>query len=126
LIYKSSNDVDLNNLKECQYNFTTERTNPVGKMDSSQVAFRIKSFQKGVRYPDNSKLTNDLHRPWLVNPDAGLFESMFNEFGNAPFTGLVAQYKGIHEHQLVWHKKQGKIGLKEYVDRINELGGDLL
>lgn len=125
-LYKSSFDVDLNNLKYCPYNFTSERTNPVGKMDSSQVAFRLKAFEYGVRYPDNSKSEHNKHMPWLNNPDSGLFQAMYEKFGEIPFSGLISQYKGIHEHQLVWHKKQGHIGLKEYVDKIHQMGGKIL
>lgn len=125
-LYKASKDVDLKQLKECPYNFTSERINPVGKLDSSQIAFRLKAFESGVQYPDNSKSEHDPYMPWLINPDAGLFQSMHKKFGNVPFSGLISQYKGIHEHQLVWHKKQGRIGLKEYTETINQLAGKTL
>lgn len=124
-IYQKSSDIDLTNLRECQYNFSIEPTSPVGTMDSSQVAFRLKAFEEGVRYPETSK-TADSNMPWLINPDAGLFEEMYKKYGDAPFTGLVSQYKGIHDHQLVWHKKQPANGLKAYVKEIHELGGDIL
>lgn len=123
-IYQKSADIDLTKLKDCQYNYATKRTNPVGKMDSSQVTFRLKAFAEGVRYPETSKA--DSKMPWLLNPDAGLFQSMYEHFGDAPFTGLVSQYKGIHDYQLVWNKKQGAVGLKEYVEKVHELGGYML
>ena len=125
-LYQKPTDINLNDIKECSYNEYSVPINPINKLDSSQVAFRLKVFEEGVKYPENSKASEDDLMPWLVNPDAFLFQEMYKRYGKIPFSNLISQYKGIHEHQLVWHKKQGRTGLKEYVDRVNDLGGELL
>lgn len=122
-LYQNSSQVDLTNLKECTYNQNKKPINPAGILDSSQVAYRISIIDDEIKYPDTSKLNEGM--PWLINPDQYLFTKIYEKFGLCPFTGLVAQYKGIHEHQLVWHKKQGVVGLKEYIDKVHELGGKI-
>lgn len=107
----------------CLYNTSTSPINPSGKLDSSQVAFRVQAFREGVRYPETTRMDN-CDMPWVTNPDAYLFQQLFDKYGPCQFTGLIAQYKGIHDYQLVWHKKNNETGLKEYIKQVDKLGGD--
>ena len=108
---------------ECSYNINTTPINPAGKVDSSQVAFRRRVIDDGVCYPESSR--SDEKMPWLENPDSSLFSKLFEKYGPARYTGLVAQYKGIHDFQLVWHKKNTVGNLQQYVEKVDMLGGSL-
>lgn len=114
--YESTDQV--NNLTG-KYNDWTGPLNPANKLDASQVAYRVSCFKKhGVRYPE-STLEND--GPAIKNLDASVYEEMHEKFGLAPETGLVSQYKGIHDHQLVWHKQD----LPNYIKKIDRLAGKI-
>lgn len=96
--------------------------NPVNKVDTSQVAYRLSCFREhGVRYPTTTSRSSN---PAIGNIDGHLFQQLFDKFGECPATDLIAQYKGVHEHQLVWHKKKSKEAFNTYLDEINELGGE--
>lgn len=107
-----------------KFNAFRNPVNPAGRLDTSQVAFRTSTVRDhGCRYPETTAIGD---KPWLMNLDAGLFQSIFDRFGPAPFTGLVGQYKGIHDHQLVWHKNNGKLGLENYLRSSGSLAGKTL
>lgn len=105
-----------------KYNQWREPIDPVAKLDASQVAWRLSCCKEhGVWLKESTNEFADM--PWVKDTDRSFFERLFNTFGAAPFSGLVGQYKGVHEHQLLWHKKTDEVGLREYYERINELGG---
>lgn len=94
--------------------------NPANNLDVSQVAFRLDCCRvHGVKFPE-STVGKD---PWTENIDGGFFQALYDKFGPAEPTHFVSQYKGIHDYQLVWHKKQGVEGLEKYMNDIIELGG---
>lgn len=93
---------------------------PVNKLDSSQVAFRLDCVKKhNICYPESSK--GEL--PYGVNFDASLFKQLFEKFGEINHTNLVAQYKGVHDYQLIWNKKRVGQDLLKFMKRIELLGG---
>lgn len=97
---------------------------PVNKVDASQVAFRLDCFRNNnIRYPNT---THEGDRPWVKNFDSALFEQLYQQFGECVYTGLIGQYKGIHDYQLVWHKKSGVSGLTKYMKEVRELAGTIL
>lgn len=105
-----------------RYNEWEGAINPVNKCDCSQVAFRTISFQEhGVRCDDTTFGAEGM--PWLKSLDATILQALFDKYGPAPYTGLVAQYKGIHDYQLVWNKRNGIDGLSDYVRKVEQLGG---
>ena len=118
-LYQKSENVDCLNNK---YNQWKEPINPAGKVDASQVAWRLSCCKKlGVWFKESTKLIDDM--PWVKDTDLSFFEQLYEKCGDAQPSKLIAQYKGIHEYQLLWHKKTDEIGLREYYNKINELGG---
>lgn len=95
--------------------------NPVGKIDVSQVAWRMECF-KQVQMPESTIIGN---KPWLKDTDLSWFEQLYNRFGGCHPTGFISQHKGIHDYQLVWHKKTTDIGLNNYMKTINKLAGEI-
>lgn len=117
---------DITNVtpSSCPYNAWTEPIDPAGKLDASQVAWRTQIVRDGIRFPETTR--DDETKPWLMNPDMEFFRAVHARYGPAPFTGLVSQYKGIHDYQLLWHKKNGEEGLRRYVETLLLLGGELI
>lgn len=100
------------------YNKWDGPINPANKVDASQVAFRVDCYRKdGVRYPSRASL--------IQNLDSNIFQQLYDKYGDAQPSGLEAQYKGIHDYQLVWHKKKSESGLVEHYKELEELGGKL-
>lgn len=94
----------INNLSGI-YNELTESVNPYGRLDGSQVAFQIKAIREhNIWYRDTTKSNGGEHA-WSYNLDGELFKQFYNKFGSCPYTGFVAQYKGVHERQLVYQKE---------------------
>lgn len=92
--------------------------NPTNKLDTSQVAYRVSCAKlHGVRYPVNTKIDE---QPALGNIDAGFFDSLWNKFGDCPYSGLISQYKGIHDYQMVWHKKKSTHEFRRYLKSLQE------
>lgn len=108
-----------------KYNSWIGPINPVNKIDASQVVFRADCFRKhDVRYPIT---TNDLaEKPWVKNLDGALFDQLYQKFGDCVPTNLIGQFKGIHDYQLVWHKKKGVSGLIEYIKMVQGLAGETI
>lgn len=116
-LYQRSEDVD--NISG-RYNRWDGPVNPTNKLDASQVAFRLDCCRRqGVKFPDTTKGAV----PWVENIDGHFFQCLYDKFGPAIPTNFTSQYKGIHDYQLVWHKKKNKEDLKVYMDQIRELGG---
>jgi glycosyltransferase involved in cell wall biosynthesis len=101
-----------------KYNDWHGPIDPTNKLDTSQVAFRTEAFRRheDIRYPVTTLEGSD---PAIRNLDASLFQKLHEHFGPAPHTGLVAQYKGIHDHQLVWHKGD----IAGYIHTVDRLAG---
>lgn len=116
-LFQKSQDVD--NVTG-RYNDHHGPINPANKLDVSQVAFRLDCCKKhGVQFLESTKGT----QPWIENLDGRFFQALYDKFGPAEPTNLIAQYKGIHDHQLVWHKKNGEEGLAKYIEQVTDLGG---
>lgn len=104
----------VNNLKH-KYNYD-KPINPVNKLDASQVAFRLSC---PIVFP----CSTFYKEPCTINLDASLFQQLYDKFGECHPTGFVAQYKGVHEYQLVWHKKG--VNFPNYIKMLDRLGGEL-
>lgn len=95
---------------------------PRGMVDASQVAWRLKCCKEyGAWFKENTKLVPG--KPWLADTDRSFFEQLYLKCGPCYPTGLVAQYKGVHDYQLLWHKNAPEISLLEYYEMVSKLGG---
>lgn len=104
------------------YNNWSGSINPVGKLDTSQVAYRVDCYRAyGIRYPETTRVAD---QPGLGNIDAPFFEQLYRRFGDASFTGLIGQFKGIHDYQMVWHKKKKHKEFREYLEAIKARGSN--
>lgn len=107
---------DVNNING-HYNQWSYPIECYGKVDGSQVAFRLDRMKEvGISYEESTVHPNRKENPFLVNLDGELFKQFYEKFGEAQYTGLVAQYKGIHEYQMVFLKEHV---LKQEDDLIN-------
>jgi glycosyltransferase involved in cell wall biosynthesis len=111
---------DLYDIQSNKYNYS-EAIDPANKLDASQVSFRTKVFKDGVRFPETTLVEAG---PLTANLDGGLFRQLYDRYGAAVCCHTVGQYKGIHDFQLVWHKKKNPDDLGKYIDQIERLGGD--
>ena len=92
------------------YNSWEGAIEPKNRVDSSQVSFRISCFKDyGARYLELG------HK----HLDADLYSTLYEKFGPAPFTGLTAQFKGIHNYQLLYHKST----LHDFYEDVKQMGG---
>lgn len=108
---------------DCCYNDKFDSGNPAGRFDASQIAFRMDCFRQGCRFPESTSIGP---MPYVANVDAGFYQQLYDKFGSPGKTNLTGQYKGIHEYQLVWHKKQGASIIRNYIDKVEELAGKVL
>jgi len=107
------------------YNQYSGPINCSGKCDGSQVAWRISCNKDyGVWFAENT--LDDNNMPWLKNTDSDFFEKLYDKCGPAYCSGFISQYKGIHDYQLVWYKKATPDVLREHIDKINKLAGEIL
>lgn len=115
--------INMDECRENHYNRDIGEANPSGLLDASQVSFRADCVRVyGIRFPEYTAIGN---MPYLNNVDAQFYNQLYDRFGKINRTGFVGQYKGIHDYQLVWHKKQGSSGVGHYIDMVKELGGKL-
>lgn len=118
LVPNSKQASDLNN----KYNQWTMPINPVSKVDASQVAWRIACCKElGAWFADSTKFVRNA--PWIKDTDRSFFENLYEFCGECNPTGFVSQYKGVHDYQLVWHKKACANDLKSYNEKIEQLAG---
>lgn len=118
---QESGEVDCLHHKYNQWNVPID---PSGKVDASQVAWRLSCCKEyGAWFEETTKIVDNM--PWGKDTDRSFFENLHEKCGPAQPSGLVAQYKGIHEHQLLWHKKTDEVGLRQYYDKVNQLGGEV-
>jgi hypothetical protein len=105
-----------------KYNQWNGPINPVSKVDASQVAWRLACCkERGAWFQDSTKFVPG--KPWTKDTDKSFFENLYDRCGDCQPTGIVAQYKGIHDYQLLWHKNVGPDQLKVYYDTCCRLGG---
>lgn len=110
------------------YNAFTGPINCYGKVDGSQVAFRTTSSKSNAIWYGESTVVAGSQNPFLSNLDGELFKKFHDRFGPAPYTGLVSQYKGIHEHQLVFFKEhvfKDKDDVLRYCNSVSRLAGEV-
>lgn len=118
-LFQSSGDITNLNHK---YNTHCGPIDPVGKVDASQVAWRLSCCKEdGAWFQESTKFVNG--KPWTKDTDKGFFENLRDKCGLCYPTGHVAQYKGIHDYQLLWHKNSGADQLKRYEEMCRNLGG---
>lgn len=111
----------VNNIAD-KYNQWEGPIDPVGKVDASQVAWRLSCCRDfGARFADSTKFVSG--KPWLVDTDKSFFQSLFDTCGLCHPSGLVAQFKGVHDYQLLWHKNATTESLLEYDEMIKSLAG---
>lgn len=113
---------DVDNISG-SYNELTGPINLYGKCDASQVAWRIScNREHGAWFAESTLTESDM--PWAKNTDAEFFNNLYEKCGPAHYSGFVSQYKGIHNYQLLWHKKAKGDELKRYIEEIDGLAGD--
>jgi hypothetical protein len=118
-IVQSSNGI--NNLSH-KYNQWCDPINPIGKVDASQVSWRLDCCKAlGAWFQESTKFVKD--KPWTKDTDKGFFEILYEKCGECHPTGIVGQYKGIHDYQLLWYKNAGVDQLMRYEQMCRELGG---
>jgi hypothetical protein len=111
----------VNNLDH-KYNQWKVPINPVNKVDASQVAWRLACCkERNAWFQDSTKFVPG--KPWTKDTDKSFFENLYERCGECHPTGIVAQYKGVHDYQLLWHKNVGPDQLKIYYDMCVRLGG---
>lgn len=106
------------------YNEHNGPINLYGKCDASQVAWRISCNKEHGAWYSESTIEGNSKLPWATNTDAEFFNALYDKCGPAHYSGFVSQYKGIHDYQLLWHKKAEADELKQYIKEIDELAGD--
>lgn len=119
-LFQRSEDVD--NISG-SYNEHTGPINLYGKCDCSQVAWRVSCNKKDGAWFDESTV-DDTNMPWAKNTDAEFFNQLYEKCGPAYYSGFVSQYKGIHDYQLVWHKKAVADDLRKHIEDMDKLSGD--
>jgi hypothetical protein len=111
------------------YNQWSKPINCYGKIDGSQVAFRTSCMKEdGIWYLGSTIHPTRKENPFLVNLDGNLFQKFYSRYGSAQYSDLIAQYKGVHEYQMVFlkeHKLKNNEDLINYHKRTIELSGVL-
>ena len=106
-----------------KFNKHTGPINPVNNVDATQVAWRLSCCKEhGAWFKDSTKQVKG--KPWTKDTDKSFFESLYKNCGVAQYSGLVGQYKGVHDYQLLWHKNVSAGGLWAYDQMCKELGGN--
>ena len=117
---KQKSDV-VNNVSG-KYNQWEGPIDPVNKVDGCQVAWRLSCCkQHGAWFTDSTKFVSG--KPWVKDTDKSFFEVLYNKFGPCYPTGIFAQYKGIHDYQLLWHKNATSESLRDYDTKVKSLAG---
>lgn len=112
---------DVNSLV-AKFNKWNKPINPVGKVDASQVAWRIDCCKKhNAWFGDSTKIVEG--KPWTSDTDRSLFKQLNEKCGLCYPTNFVGQYKGVHDYQLLWHKDVSASGLWSYDEMYRKLAG---
>ena len=111
------------------YNKWSEPIECYGKVDGSQVALHTSCMKRdGIWWLGSTANFEYGTNPFLGSLDGELFKQFYNKYGPAPYTGFVSQYKGVHEHQMVFIKEwllKDKDDLIEFHETILENAGKL-
>lgn len=111
-----------NGMLRNRYNNHGTEINPVNNVDASQVAWRLSCCKDhGAWFADTTKFVDG--KPWTKDTDKGFFESLYEKCGPCRRTPYFAQYKGVHDYQLLWHKNVGEAGLRAYHQMVLENAG---
>lgn len=116
---------DSSTIKETnnKYNQWTGLINPVGKVDATQVAWRLNCCkQYGAWFSDSTKFVKE--KPWAKDTDRSFFENLFDKCGLCHPTNFYSQFKGVHDYQLLWHKNASKEALIAYDSMCRQLAGE--
>lgn len=112
---------EVNNLTG-KFNQWQGPINPVGKVDATQVAWRLDCCKKyGAWFKESTKLVEG--KPWTRDTDRGFFENLYEKCGLCYATEFIAQYKAVHDYQLLWHKNVAAASLRAYDQMYRELAG---
>ncbi len=107
-------------LEKCsshKYNQWFGPINPIGKVDATQVSWRLSCCKEDQAwFQDTTKISED--HPFLQDTDYGFFHNLYAKCGLAQQSGLFAQYKGVHEYQLLWNKNGDSGDLQAYFNKI--------
>ncbi len=118
-LFQASNSVKNLNHK---YNQFHGPINPVGKVDASQVSWRLDCCKlNDAWFADTTNFV--CGKPWTKDTDKSFFENLHEKCGECQETKLIAQYKGTHDYQLLWHKNVGVDQLRQYEEMCRKLGG---
>lgn len=77
----------------------TGRIDPYCRLDASQVCFRTKAYEDGIRFPS----------PQTVALDAAVFGQLCEKYGSCDFMGFYGQYKRQHDNQLGLHSGYDRV-----------------
>lgn len=106
-----------------KFNIWKEPIDPVGKVDASQVAWRLKCCKElGAWFAPTTKRVPG--KPWVQDTDKSFFQNLYDKCGLCYPTGFFGQYKGIHDYQLLWHKNVSAASLWAYDQMCKKLGGE--
>mgnify|MGYP000953015060 CR=1 FL=1 len=105
-----------------KFNQWNQPIDPVGKVDASQVAWRLDCCKKyGAWFKESTKEV--LGKPWTKDTDKSFFENLYSRCGQCYPSGIVGQFKGVHDYQLLWHKNVPAGALWAYDQMCQDLGG---
>ena len=119
LVQKSS---DVKRIAVGKFNQPKDPINPVNQVDASQVAWRLSCCKEhGAWFRESTKEVTG--KPWTRDTDKGFFQNLYDKCGMCHPTGFAGQFKGIHDHQLLWHKNATTESLWAYDQMCQDLGG---
>ena len=121
-IIQKSSEIDKT-ISKNRYNQWSGPINPVGKVDASQVAWRLDCCNKyGAWFADSTKFIAG--KPWTKDTDSSFFQNLYEFCGPCHPTEFFSQFKGIHDYQLLWHKNSTIESLKVYDEMCRKLAGE--
>ena len=105
-----------------KYNSWNVPINPVNRVDASQVAWRLDCCKvHGAWFQESTQFVPE--KPWTKDTDKSFFENLYEKCGDCYPSGLIGQYKGVHDYQLLWHKNVPASSLSKYDQVLQKLGG---
>jgi len=120
-LFQKSKNIN-NKIQENKYNQYKTPINPVGKLDASQICWRISCCkEKNAWFNETTKLED---KPYLLDTDFSFFKNLFDICGPCYPTNFFSQFKAIHEYQLLWYKNNTKNFLINYNENLKKFVGD--
>ena len=106
-----------------KYNQWIGSINPAGKVDATQVAWRLQCCKEhNAWFSESTKFVPG--KPWTKDTDKSFFENLYDCCGPCHPTNFYSQYKGIHDYQLLWHKNVSEESLIAYDMMCETLAGE--